>query len=137
MISRPPLRPSASLFKHGVCIFCQNSKSPLVRGARPAPSTQARDNAREPYYKARSAEEIVARQLGRTYIGKKEKSRPRIPPEILMQAYKAGRMRIEVRTAEYIMQEFEPIMKKPSAASTLATMCTSKYFEISWLTLID
>jgi hypothetical protein len=129
MISHSSLRPSASLFsKHGVCLFCQ--KSLLVRGyAVRAPSTVRRDDAREPYYKNRTAEEIVARQLGKTYIGGHQKSMPRLPTEILVQAYRTRRIRIPPRTAEQIIREFEPVMKKPSAATTLVSICSSKDIE--------
>lgn len=127
MISRSPLRPSTSLFKNGACIFCQRSL--LVRNkytSAPAPSTQAKYGARKPYYKRRTSDEVVAQQLGKSYVGKDQKNRPRMPPEILVQAHKGGRLRMEPRAAEHIMHNFESIMKDSSAADMLIQMCTSK-----------
>jgi signal recognition particle subunit SEC65 len=125
MISRASLRPTAFLFtSNGVHLFCP--KSLLVRGAAKSPSTKGREASKETWYKNRSAEEIVARQLGKTYIAKDQKSMPRMPVEILMGAYKVRRLKIQVPIAQKIMSEFELIVKKPNAHNILASMCESK-----------
>lgn len=132
MISRSPLRPPASLFsKHGVCLFCRASKlqAPLARGyasrPRPSPFTRTREREKEPINKNRSAEELVARQLGHKYIPGSEHE-PRLPMEIFVQAYRSGRIRIPPGPAQRILRDFEPVMKKASAATTLLSMCSGR-----------
>lgn len=124
MIVRSSLSPSASLFSnYGVCLFCQKSLH-VRRYAWRAPST-IRQSVGE--RKSRSAEEIVARQLGKPYVAKEKSSVPGMPAEIFMQAHKARRLRIQPHIAQQIMREFEPVINKPSAAGTLMSLCSSKH----------
>ncbi|QDS74932.1 hypothetical protein FKW77_004360 [Venturia effusa] len=128
MISRSGLRPTASVFKNGVCIFCQ--KSLLVRGR----TSEVRLRRPTPYRRPPTAEEIVARQLGKEYVSKEERNAPRMPSAILLNARNSGRMKIQAQLAEHIMRSFEPVMGKPSAVDTLVELCSALHVELDELT---
>lgn len=120
MISRSFLRPSASVFKHGVCVLCQRSL--LVRGIRVHTKYPPSDK----YVRDRPADELVARQLGRQYVSKDERNSPRMPTAVLLSARKDGRIEIRPNLVTRIMREFEPVMKKSNSSQTLVELCSGK-----------
>lgn len=59
-------------------------------------------------------------------MSKDEKSGPRMPTAILLHARKSRRIKIEARVVEHIVCEFEPVMRKSSAVTTLVQLCSGK-----------